>query len=235
VARRVDFLTDYQDEAYARRYLALVDEARAAERRVRAAAGGASGASGAGRASEPEAGAEEAGTALADAVARGFFKLMAYKDEYEVARLYTQGDFAERLAAQFEGDFTLRVHLAPPLFARRDARGLPVKRAYGPWVFAAFRLLARMRRLRGGAFDVFGRTEERRGERRMIDEYEATMRELFAGLDAERLPIAIEFAALPESIRGYGHVKAGAAAAAARRREDLLARWRTREGVAAQA
>ncbi|MFO1196986.1 MAG: indolepyruvate ferredoxin oxidoreductase family protein [Burkholderiaceae bacterium] len=235
VARRVDFLTDYQDEAYARRYLALVDEARAAERRVRAAAGGASGASGAGRASEPEAGAEEAGTVLADAVARGFFKLMAYKDEYEVARLYTQGDFAERLAAQFEGEFTLRVHLAPPLFARRDARGLPVKRAYGPWVFAAFRLLARMRRLRGGAFDVFGRTEERRGERRMIDEYEATMRELFAGLDAERLPIAIEFAALPESIRGYGHVKAGAAAAAARRREDLLARWRSREGVAAQA
>jgi indolepyruvate ferredoxin oxidoreductase len=208
LARRVDFLTDYQDEAYAKRYLSLVQRVREAEARV---SGVAAGESAIGR------------LPLTEAVARYFFKLMAYKDEYEVARLYTNGQFAERLNQQFEGDFKVKFHLAPPLLASRNAKGELVKAEYGPWVLTAFRLLARMRRLRGTALDVFGRTEERRTERRLIAEYEATMAGLLPRLAAGNLPQAVEIASLPERIRGFGHVKERHLKAALAQQAELLA------------
>ena len=204
IARRVDFLTDYQDEAYARRYLALVEKVRAAERAL------------------PGAGAA---LPLTEAVARGFHKLMAYKDEYEVARLYTSGQFAERLNEQFEGDFTLSVHLAPPLFAKRDAKGQLVKREYGAWVLKALKVLARLRGLRGGVFDVFGYTEERRGERALIAQYESTIEGLLPSLDPVRLDLAVRIASVPDQIRGFGHVKVRHLEAAAKLRADLLTQY----------
>ncbi|MEN9314969.1 MAG: hypothetical protein RIS35_1362 [Pseudomonadota bacterium] len=208
VARRVDFLTDYQDDAWARRYLSLVDRTRAAE----AALG----------APRPAAGMPP----LTEAVARNFFKLMSYKDEYEVARLYTDGRFAERLGEQFEGDFTLRFHLAPPMFAKRNERGELVKREFGPWVMTVFRLLAPMRRLRGSVFDPFGRTEERRTERALIDEYEATIGAVLGSLQAGNLALAVEIASLPERIRGFGHVKEKSVVAARERQAHLLEQLR---------
>jgi len=147
---------------------------------------------------------------------------MAYKDEYEVARLYTSGQFLERLAGRFEGDYRLGFHLAPPLFARRNASGEPVKREYGPWVFKMFGLLARLRRLRGTPLDPFGRSEERRTERRLVADYEADIERLLAALDRERLPLATRIASIPEEIRGFGHVKARRLEAALLRRQQLF-------------
>jgi hypothetical protein len=133
-------------------------------------------------------------TALTETVARYLFKLMAYKDEYEVARLYTSGDFQRRLQQQFEGDYQLRFHLAPPLFAKKDEQGRLLKKEYGPWMFKAFGLLAKLKFLRGGRFDVFGRTAERRMERKLIGDYEATVQVLLDGLDDDRLALAVEIA-----------------------------------------
>jgi len=205
IERRAAFLADYQDAAYARRYrdvVALVDAAEKSRARGR--------------------------TGLAEAVARGLFKLMAYKDEYEVARLYTSGEFRRNLEQQFEGDFTLQFHLAPPLLAPRDPRtGELQKRAFGPWVFRAFGLLARLRGLRGTAFDIFGRTEERRMERRLIGEYEAVIRELAAALGPDNHAIAVELARIPELMRGYGHIKERNVKQAKARETALLATFRS--------
>ncbi|MFQ5764934.1 MAG: indolepyruvate ferredoxin oxidoreductase family protein [Rhodospirillales bacterium] len=185
VERRVRDLTDYQDPAYARRYADVVDRAHAAE-----------GSKAKGR------------TGLADAVAKAYFKLLAYKDEYEVARLYTDGAFERRLKAQFGDSYTLAFHLAPPLVAARDPEtGVLDKREYGAWVMTAFRLLARLKGLRGTPFDIFGYSPERRMERRLIAEYEAVLDELLAGLTPENHGLAVEIAELPLSIRGFGHVK----------------------------
>ncbi|HWS76162.1 MAG TPA: indolepyruvate ferredoxin oxidoreductase family protein, partial [Quisquiliibacterium sp.] len=203
VERRAAMLVDYQDAAYAARYRALVDAVAQAERRV-----------------------TRSSTALAEAVAHNFHKLMAYKDEYEVARLYTDGRFLEKLNASFEGDFSLRFHLAPPLLSRRDpATGELVKRSYGPWMFKAMRLLARLKGLRGTALDPFGRTEERRTERRLVDEYEQAIQGLLGSLDIGNLQVAIQIARLPEKIRGFGHVKERNLAEAQRERELLLRRF----------
>ncbi|MFO1195955.1 MAG: DUF6537 domain-containing protein [Burkholderiaceae bacterium] len=204
VERRAAMLVDYQDDAYAARYRALVGTVAAAEQRV--APGSAS---------------------LAHAVARNFHKLMAIKDEYEVARLYTDGRFERALREAFEGDLRLAFHFAPPILQRTDpATGEPVKRTFGPWMFGALKLLARLRRLRGTAFDVFGRTEERRTERALIDEYASTMEEIAARLSIGSLPVAVQLARLPEKIRGYGHVKARQLALARVEREELLRRCR---------
>ncbi|HSR64641.1 MAG TPA: DUF6537 domain-containing protein, partial [Xanthomonadaceae bacterium] len=204
VARRVAFLTGYQNAAYAKRYADLVARVRTAE-------------------------AERApgSTALAEAVARHAFKLMAYKDEYEVARLYTSGEFQRRVAEQFEGDYKLTFHLAPPLLAKKDAGGRLMKRTYGPWVFTAFRLLAKLKFLRGTALDVFGRTAERAMERRLVTDYWRLMDELLPALDAGNVALAAELASIPEGIRGYGHVKEAQLHAAKQREAELLARWRT--------
>ncbi len=211
IARRVDFLADYQDERYAGRYRERVERVRKAERRL----------VGDGR------------LALTDAVARNLFKLMAYKDEYEVARLYSNGAFRERLSEQFEGDFRLSFHLAPPLLARRNAKGELVKREYGQWMLGAFAVLARLRRLRGTAFDPFGRTEERRSERQLIVDYEETVDRLLATLDAERLPQAVRIASIPDEIRGFGHVKARNLASARAHWTEELARYSSPDVVAA--
>ncbi len=204
VARRVAYLTRYQDAAYARRYEHL---ARHAERAERQRAPGAAG--------------------FAEAVARNLFKLMAYKDEYEVARLYTDGEFRRKLGRQFEGDYTLEFHLAPPILAARDARtGRPGKRRYGPWMLRAFRLLAPFKVLRGTVFDPFGRSDERKLERGLIAGYEALVAELAAGLTGDTHALAVELARLPEEIRGFGHIKRAAIDAARRREETLLAAFR---------
>ena len=202
VARRVDFLTGYQDAAYAARYRAAVERVRQAE----AALG--------------------SGTAFSEAVARYLFKLMAYKDEYEVARLHTDPAFVARIESMFEGDYKIVHHLAPPLTAKKNAKGELVKQPFGPWVRKAFDVLARMKGLRGGALDVFGRTDERRGERQLIVDYEACIDELLRGLTAEKLPLAAEIARVPEEIRGYGHVKERHLKAARAKWDGLMAKWR---------
>jgi indolepyruvate ferredoxin oxidoreductase len=154
---------------------------------------------------------------------------MAYKDEYEVARLFADPRFAARLRDAFEGDVALRFHLAPPLFARRDPdTGLPVKRRFGPWMMTAMRLLAHGKVLRGTPFDPFGRTAERRTERQLVADYEAVVDELIGGLDADNHALAVEIASVPEKIRGFGHVKARHLAEAKRCEADLLAVWRRR-------
>lgn len=186
IKSRVEFLTAYQDAAYAERYLALVNKVKAAE----AALG--------------------LGTRLTQAVARYYAKLMAYKDEYEVARLYTDERFMDKLKETFEGDFRLKFNLAPPAFSKLDAQGHLIKQEYGPWVLTAFKLLAKMRKFRGGALDFFGRTEERKIERALIVEYAKMVEDLLPALNAENHALALELTSLPEIVRGYGHVKEAA-------------------------
>jgi indolepyruvate ferredoxin oxidoreductase len=202
VAHRSAHLSAYQSRRYARRYRRLVERVR--EREARMFSGS---------------------TALAEAVARSYAKLLAYKDEYEVARLYRTTAFQSALAAQFEGVERLQVHLAPPLLARRDKRtGRLQKRAYGPWVLKAFRFLAPLKVLRGTMLDPFGHTEERRAERRLIADYEADIAEILERLGPATLATAVALASVPERIRGYGHVKEKAMREAAAERGRLRER-----------
>jgi len=204
VTDRVADLTRYQNAAYAARYKALVDKARAAES---ARAPGMDG--------------------FAAAVARYAHKAMAYKDEYEVARLYTDGDFLRSVREAFEGDYTLRFHLAPPLLAPRDpVTGELQKREFGPATLWAFRALARLKALRGTALDPFGRTAERKAERAAIARYAEIVDELCRGLDHDKHALAVEIASVPEHVRGYGHVKERHVAVAAKREAELLAAFR---------
>ncbi|HEX9558457.1 MAG TPA: DUF6537 domain-containing protein, partial [Reyranella sp.] len=164
---------------------------------------------------------------LAEVVAKSLYKLMAYKDEYEVGRLYSDGEFLKKLGGQFEGDYKLTFHLAPPLFAKRDPlSGELKKREYGAWVMPLFGFLASLKRLRGTRFDVFGYTAERRMERRLIGEYEATIETLLATLDQNNHALAVQIAALPETMRGFGHVKEKNVKAAKEREAGLLASYR---------
>jgi indolepyruvate ferredoxin oxidoreductase len=149
--------------------------------------------------------------ALTDAVARSLFKLMAYKDEYEVARLHMETGFLDELDREFEGDFKVWYHLAPPLlWAKKDARGRPRKRAFGPWIQRPFRVLARLKRLRGTPFDIFGYTAERRTERALIAWYEGLIDDILERLDASRLDDLLALAKTPMDIRGFGPVKEAA-------------------------
>ena len=203
-ASRSEFLTAYQSAAYARRYTELVDRVR----RV-------------------ESDRLNGSTRLAEAVARYYFKLLAYKDEYEVARLHADTGFRQSIAARFEGPYRLNYYLAPPLLARRDPiTGIARKYRFGPWVGAAFAMLARFKFLRATPFDPFGYTVERRTERELIREYEAAVDEALALLDARNHAAAIELACLPEHIRGFGHVKAASVLTAREQRTQLLARLR---------
>ena len=138
---------------------------------------------------------------------RHLFKLMAYKDEYEVARLYTDGSFAGKLSDRFEGDYRLKFYLAPPIFAKRDKSGRLQKKEYGGWMIHAFRLLAQLKFLRGTSLDPFGRTEERRTERRLIDDYLAMIEQRIPALAPAQIPLLAKLARIPEMIRGYGHIK----------------------------
>ncbi|HNK18572.1 MAG TPA: 2-oxoacid:acceptor oxidoreductase family protein, partial [Piscinibacter sp.] len=201
VARRAEFLTGYQDAAYAAQYKAFVDKVRAAE-------------------------APLASTKLAEAVARYLFKLMAYKDEYEVARLHTDPAFTAKIAGMFEGEVKLTHHLAPPLLAKTNDKGELIKKAYGPWMRTAFGLLAKMKGLRGTALDPFARSEERKTERALIGEYRECIEELLRTLSAANLAQATEIARIPEEIRGFGHVKARHLVAARAKWATLMAQWR---------
>ncbi|MBO6718724.1 MAG: indolepyruvate ferredoxin oxidoreductase family protein [Rhizobiaceae bacterium] len=203
IERRAAFLADYQDEAYAGRYRAGVAAIRAAEDN-----------------------AVPGSTTVAEAAARGLFKFMAIKDEYEVARLYTDGSFQKQLASEFAGYERLEFHLAPPILGRKDASGQPRKSSFGPWMMTGFRLLACMKRLRGTVFDVFGRTAERRMERRLLADYESDLAMIASELTVERIDAAAALASVPQLVRGYGHIKEASAARAAEERARLLARFR---------
>ena len=201
VGRRVAFLTAYQNQDYARQYQAFVDKVRAVEDRF-------------------------GKTLLAESVARYLFKLMAYKDEYEVARLHTDSAFLDRVNAMFEGDFKLNYHLAPPLLAKRNRNGELQKQKFGPATLTGFRLLAKLKRLRGTALDVFGRSAERQTERALIGEYRARIDEVLGRLAPDNHALAVEIARMPEKIKGFGHVKERSLVAARQQWQALMQQWR---------
>jgi indolepyruvate ferredoxin oxidoreductase len=202
IADRKRRLTGYQNAAWAERYAERIARIAEAERRQ---APGKSG--------------------LAEVAARALYKLMSTKDEYEVARLYTDGTFAREVARTFDGDYTLHVHLAPPLFARKDpVTGLPRKTEFGPWMLRAMRLLAAMKGLRGTMFDVFGMTAERRHERQMLADYERLLDTILARLSVASHATAVELASLPLMVKGFGHVKHANWEKAQTRQSELLFR-----------
>jgi len=204
VARREEFLEAYQDRAYAERYSNWVDRIREVEERVRP-------------------GSSE----LAEAVARSYFKLLAYKDEYEIARLYTQTGFFENLRRNFGSSFKFQFHFSPPLIARQDSEtGRPKKYEFGSWMLPVLKLLARLKGLRGTKLDLFGLTKERRTERQLIEDYEGLLDLLSTELDEERLELAVELAALPQSIRGFGPIKTASVQQFRDAHELKLREWR---------
>ncbi|WP_373896704.1 DUF6537 domain-containing protein, partial [uncultured Massilia sp.] len=206
VAFRADWLTRYQDARYAEQYRALVAGLEAREVEI-----------------------EGPGSkrAVSKALARSLFKVMAYKDEYEVARLHLDTGFLEGLGQQFEGDFHVEYHLAPPLLARRKpGTDVPAKMRFGPWMRSAFRLLKPLKVLRGTALDPFGYTHERRAERRLRDDWLALADMLATGLTLENRAAALKLAGVGETIRGYGHVKAANMARARAETAVLLEEFR---------
>jgi indolepyruvate ferredoxin oxidoreductase len=182
VAKRVEFLTAYQNADYAKTYEAFVRKVEAAEAKL-------------------------GKTLLTQNVARHLFKLMAYKDEYEVARLHTDTAFLNKVNAMFEGDFKINYNLAPPMISKKNEKGELQKRQFGPWMLTGFKLLAKLKGLRGTAWDVFGKTEERKMERALIGEYTASIATLIETLNADNHAVAVDVARIPELIKGYGHVK----------------------------
>jgi len=203
IEHRAKHLTAYQNGRLAKRYRKLVDQVREA-----ATKGGY-------------------GEALPRAVAINYAKLLAYKDEYEVARLFTDGAFEQQLRDQFEGDYKFNFNFAPPILASGvDALGRPKKRAFGPGMLKVLRVLAKLKFLRGGALDPFGHTEERRTERKLIADYEALLAEILDRLSPENHEIAVGLAAIPEKIRGFGHVKQRSLTAAKADEAALLEHYR---------
>lgn len=200
---REHFLENYQDKKLAARYRAMVEDVRAAEHKI---------------------GADH--QALTKAVIHNYFKLLAYKDEYEVARLYASGDFENRLKAQFEGDVRLSFHMAPPLFSKIDPRtGRPKKTEFGPWMLPAFRLLAKLKGLRGTPFDPFGYSADRKMERQLIADYEAMLARILPRLRADNLDCATALAALPDMVRGFGPVKEDSVELMLKKKAELLDRF----------
>ena len=182
IERRVAYLTDYQNAAYAQSYLRFVGQVQQAESPL-------------------------GKTVLTETVARYLFKLMAYKDEYEVARLHTDSAFLSRVTGMFEGDFKLNYHLAPPLTSEKNEKGELVKQKFGPVMLTGFKVLRHLKFLRGTALDVFGRTEERRTERALIGEYQSSLLVILNQLNADNHRLAVDVARIPEHIKGFGHVK----------------------------
>lgn len=159
---------------------------------------------------------------LSYAVADNLAKLMSYKDEYEVGRLYASTDFRKKLDAQFEPGYRLKFNMAPPLLSRKHpSTGLPTKREFGSWMMNGFQLLAHLKWLRGTAFDIFGYSAERRRERELISEYESMIDRKLTTLSAKNLDETIQIARLPEQIRGFGHVKQNALAQYRQQRAQL--------------
>jgi len=205
LGRHARYLEQYQNKAWAERYLQKVAEVRKAEGQL----------------------AEES-TALSEAVAEQLFRLMAYKDEYEVARLFTETDFLKEIEETFSGDFKINFHLAPPLLnGKKDRSGRPKKRQFGPWMLKAMKLLARMRGMRNSALDPFRFSEDRKLDRRLLADYEALIDQLLAGLKAENLHTAVALARLPEEVRGFGPVREDAAEKAEKRKQQLLEEFKS--------
>jgi indolepyruvate ferredoxin oxidoreductase len=192
IAKRVEFLTAYQNAAYAAKYADFVEKTRSKELALKG-------------------NVILKALPLTEAVAKNLFKLMAYKDEYEVARLHSDGTFEKKLASMFEGDYKLNYHLAPPLIAQKNDRGELQKREFGPWMLTSFKLLAKLKGLRGTAFDIFGKTQERRMERALVADYRKSMEAVLLKLSPENaqnmMPIALDIARIPDGIKGFGHVK----------------------------
>ncbi len=207
VSRRVERLTAYQNKNYALRFQGFMDRVMDAEKAV------------------------SGDMQLSQAVARNLYKLMAIKDEYEVARLFSDGSFNEQLKSQFESWEKLEFHLAPPLLAKRNDKGELQKGVYGPWMVKAYSWLSRLRGLRGGIFDVFGYTQERRMERQLLRDYEDVVKEIIVDLKAENLKAALALATYPETIRGYGHVKERNVEKARRERIQLRAGFKNVGGL----
>ncbi|GAF77295.1 unnamed protein product, partial [marine sediment metagenome] len=202
IEKRAEYLNQYQNKNLADQYLAIVAKVQKADNLP-------------GKKQD-----------LTNAVARNFFKLLSYKDEYEVARLYTSGDFEKRIAEQFEGDYKLNFHLAPPIFGGKLLpNGRHKKRQYGPWTFKLFKILAGLKGLRGTTFDIFGYSEERKMERLLITQYESLIEDILARLDADNYPYAVELAQIPDSIRGFGPVKLKAIKKAELSKTELLAKF----------
>jgi indolepyruvate ferredoxin oxidoreductase len=202
VERRVKLLADYQDAAYAARYRSLVEKTREREKALNS-------------------------SKLTEAVARYYAKLLAYKDEYEVARLQADPAFRRKIESMFEGDYRVVHYLAPPLLTKKEE-----KMRFGPWIRPVFGVLKKLKFLRGTALDPFGYTEERRTERALIREYEDTVERLLARLTAQNHALALQIAAFPDEIRGFGHVKARSIGPARKQRDELLARYEAGEGAA---
>jgi indolepyruvate ferredoxin oxidoreductase len=200
VAKRVAFLTDYQSAAYANSYRAVVERVRMAETALNK-------------------------TTLTEAVARNLFKLMAYKDEYEVARLHTDTAFLQKINSMFEGDYTLNYHLAPPLIANTNAKGELQKQKFGPLMLTGFKVIKHFKWLRGSVLDVFGYAQERRTERALIVQYQSSVDAMLAQLNASNHALAVEMAQIPEQIKGFGHVKARHLAAARLKWDALKVQW----------
>ncbi|MDO5624860.1 MAG: indolepyruvate ferredoxin oxidoreductase family protein [Pseudomonadota bacterium] len=209
ITRRVEFLTSYQNAAYADEYRQFVARVQQAESAL-------------------------GKSALSEAVARYLFKLMAYKDEYEVARLHADPAFLQRIDDMFEGDYKLHYHLAPPHSAKRNEKGELVKKKYGPGMGRVFGLLARLRGLRGGALDFFGKTGERQGERVLIQQYRASIEEVLQSLNEANHATAVDIARIPEQIRGFGHVKERHLKAARHRWDELMVKYRQPQPAPAQ-
>jgi indolepyruvate ferredoxin oxidoreductase len=203
LARGVAHLAGYQDARYAKQYEDFVRGVMAREQAL----------------------GTDAQLPFTRAVAHSLLKLMAYKDEYEVARLYTDGEFLKSLQHQFEGDVQLEFYMAPPALSRSKGGQAPKKVRLGGWLLPAMKLLAQGRRLRGTALDVFGRTQERRMERELIAAYRSRIEEVAARLSADKLKLACDIAALPLSMRGFGHVKLANVALARAREAELLHRF----------
>jgi indolepyruvate ferredoxin oxidoreductase len=208
VERRAKFLAEYQDARYAARYRALIEKTAKVEKdRINS-------------------------SKLTEAVARYYAKLLAYKDEYEVARLHAEAGFRAKIEGMFEGDYRVVYHLAPPLLARKDpTTGEPRKMRFGSWMSSIFRILSLLKFLRGTALDPFGYTEERRTERALIREYEETLERVLAGLTAQNHALAVQIASIPDEIRGFGHIKARSIAPARKKRDELLARFESGRGA----
>ena len=201
VAKREAFLTDYQNSSYAKRYSDVVARVQKAE-------------------------AAWSKTSLSEAVARNLFKLMAYKDEYEVARLHTNTAFLQKIGDMFEGDYTVNYHLAPPIISKTNEKGELQKQKFGPLMLTGFKLLKHLKVLRGTPLDIFGNTEEREMERALIGEYVASIDEVLAKLNANNHALALEIANLPDAIKGFGHVKARNVVAVRSKWDGLMEKWR---------
>ena len=201
VAKRVAFLTDYQNASYAKRYSDVVARVKAAEAAFHK-------------------------TSLSEAVARNLFKLMAYKDEYEVARLHTNTAFLQKIGDMFEGDYTVNYHLAPPIISKTNEKGELQKQKFGPLMLTGFKLLKHLKVLRGTPLDIFGNTEEREMERALIGEYVASIDEVLAKLNADNHALALEIANLPDAVKGFGHVKARNVVAVQSKWDGLMEKWR---------